>query len=44
MFTKILIANRGDQTARRAGAAAQLNRLICAANAGGFAAKAHHVH
>lgn len=31
MFKKILIANRGDQ--RRSRAAAQLNRMVCAAHA-----------
>jgi hypothetical protein len=32
MFKKILIANRGDQP--QSGAAAQLNRMACAARAG----------
>jgi hypothetical protein len=41
MFKKILIANRGDQP--RSGAAAQLNRIACAACTGGFAAGARHV-
>jgi hypothetical protein len=43
MFNKILIANRGDQSARSAGAAAQLNRMVCEANAGGFATGAQYV-
>ncbi|MGQ2980226.1 MAG: hypothetical protein ACT6Q9_11095 [Polaromonas sp.] len=34
MFTKILIANRGDQP--RSGAAAQLHRLMHDVHAGGF--------
>jgi hypothetical protein len=34
MFTKILIANRGDQP--RSGAAAKLNCVVRAAHVGGF--------
>ena len=41
MFTKILIANRGDQP--RSGAATQLNRLARAACAGDFDAEIPHV-
>ncbi len=36
MFKKILIANRGDQRHRRA--AAQPNRMVRVAHAGGFTA------
>jgi hypothetical protein len=43
MFKKILIANRGDQLASSASAAAQLNRLVCEANAGKFATEKNYV-
>jgi hypothetical protein len=43
MFNKILIANRGDQRARSAGAAAQQNRMVCEANAGDFTTEKHYV-
>lgn len=41
MFTKILIANRGDQPQR--GAAAQPNCVACEACTGDFEAGDHHV-
>ncbi len=41
MFTKILIANRGDNG--RKGVAAKPNCMVCEAHAGEFAAETHHV-
>jgi biotin carboxylase len=43
MFKKILIANRGDQTARSAVAAAKLNRMVCAANTSDCATEINYV-
>ncbi|GHD76161.1 hypothetical protein ACFSQE_08035 [Vogesella fluminis] len=43
MFTKILIANRGDQQPQGC-AAAQQNRLAARMCRGGFATGDHHVH
>jgi hypothetical protein len=41
MFTKILIANRGDQP--RSGAATKSNRLVREAHSGDFSPEAKHV-
>ncbi|MGM8061451.1 hypothetical protein [Vogesella indigofera] len=43
MFTKILIANRGDQQPQGC-AAAQQNRLAARMCRGGFATGDHHVY
>jgi len=42
MFTKILIANRGEND-REAGVSAQPNCQVCAAHAGEFPAETDHV-
>ena len=42
MFTKILIANRGEN-AREADVSAKPNCLVCAAQAGEFPAENQHV-